>query len=406
MFSRRLAIWGLTAIVLASVFGATNPAQAADNLVPNPSVELAANPAQPDSWQTGYLWGDLDANYQYLNTGYLSAHSVKVTVSRYVTGDAKWYFSSVAVTPGQAYKFSDNYQASVATQVLAVVTKTDNSTQYIGLKDAPVASAWASYADSFTAPAGAASVTVYHLISAVGSLTTDNFSLAANTVSATFNRGLVSLTFDDGWASQATSGTPILNQFGDKATYYIITGSVGDTADGYMTLNQVKTLYRAGNEIGSHSVTHPDLTTLTLKKLDNELSQSKTYLQNKLGALITDFAYPYGAYNAQTTKEVKKYYSSARTSDVGLNAKAGFDPYRIQAEYVTPQTTLADFQGWLTDAKTNNKWLVVMYHQVDVSGSDYAVTPTMLTQQLQALQTSGLAVKTVNQALAELKPQL
>jgi peptidoglycan/xylan/chitin deacetylase (PgdA/CDA1 family) len=404
MFTKRFVAWGLVALIVTSIFSATPAAQAADNLIPNPSVETAANPNQPDNWQAGFLWGDLDATYQYPVAGYQSQKAVKVTVSRYATGDAKWYFSPVAVAPNQTYKFTDNYSANVSTEVIAAVTKTDSSTQYISLHSASATRNWASYTDSFTVPADATTVTIYHALSAVGFLTTDNFSLTA--ISANFNRGLVSLTFDDGWASQATAGAPILSQFGDKATYYIITGSVGDSADGYMTLNQVKALKNGGNEIGSHTVTHPDLTTLTLKKLTAELTQSQTYLQNKLGVAITSFAYPYGAYNAQTTTEVKKYYGSARTSDVGLNAKAGFDPYRVQSEYVTPQTTLADFQGWLTDAKTHNKWLVVMYHQVDLSGSDYAVTPAMLTAQLQALQASGLTVKTVNQALAELQAQL
>ncbi|HSX42396.1 MAG TPA: polysaccharide deacetylase family protein [Candidatus Saccharimonadales bacterium] len=392
-------------LLVLPALGSALPVRAADNLIANPSVELATtNPNQPDSWQTGYLWGDLDASYQYLNTGYQSQHSLKITVSRFVSGDAKWFFDPFAVTPNQAYRFTDSYQASIATQVVAAVTKTDNSTQYIGLKDAPATSAWASYSDTFVAPAAAASVTVYHLINAVGSLTTDNFSLSA--VSSTFNRGMVSLTFDDGWASQASAGAPILNQFNDKATFYIITGVVGHAADGYMTLNQAKALAQAGQEIGSHTVTHPDLTTLSLKRLDQELSQSLNYLKTKVTPVVADFAYPYGAYNAVTTREVKKYYRSARTSDVGLNTKTGFDPYRIQSEYVTPQTTLADFQGWLDQAKNQNAWLVVMYHQVDNSGSAYSVTPALLTAQLQALQNSGLAVKTVAQALTELQAQL
>ncbi len=379
--------------------------QAADNLIPNSSVEIAsANPGLPEQWQTGYIWGDLDANYQYLTTGFNSNRSVNVTVSRYATGDAKWYFNAVSVQPNQAYIFSDSYISTTTTRVLAAVTLTDTSTQYLSLGSAPVSSSWAPFTGSFVAPANAVSASVFHVISSVGSLTTDNFSLTAT--SSHFNRPLVSLTFDDGWASQYTAGWPVVGQFNFKATYYIISGKVGATASGYMSLTQVKALATAGNEIGSHTVSHPDLTTLPLKKLDSELSQSLSYLRRNVTPTITDFAYPYGAYNALTTREVKKYYSSARTSDVGLNTKAGFDAYRIQSEYVTPQTTLADFQGWLTTAQNQHAWLVVMYHQVDNSGSDYAVTPSMLTAQLQALQNSGLPVTTVNQALSELKTQL
>jgi peptidoglycan/xylan/chitin deacetylase (PgdA/CDA1 family) len=173
-----------------------------------------------------------------------------------------------------------------------------------------------------------------------------------------------------------------------------------------MTLTQIKALSQAGHEIGSHTVHHYDLTTLSLAQLRGELSQSLSYLQKKVTRSVSNFAYPYGVYSQLTDQEVRRYYGSARSSDEGLNPKAGFNVYNIRSEYITPQTTLSQFQSWLDEAKNQKKWLVLMYHQVDNSGSDYSVTPTMLAQQLQSLQNSGLVVKTVNQALAELKPQL
>ena len=402
--SRGIIRTWILAVAITSMGLPLHRAKAADNLIPNPSVEVSSSGQTPDQWQTGYLWGNLSASYQYLSTGYQSGRSLKVAVSQYVSGDAKWYFNPVAVSGNQTYRYSDSYQSTVSSHVVVAITKTGGSVAYTQLRDAPSSTNWSLYTDTFATPADASTLTVFHLISGNGSLTTDNFSLT--TVSTGFNRPLVSLTFDDGWQSQSTAGVPILNQFGDKATFYIISGSVGNTASGYMSLAQVRALAQSGFEIGSHTVHHPDLTSLSRKKIDTELSGSLSYLKTNVTPSITNFAYPYGAYNSLTTTEVKKYYSSARTSDVGINTKAGFDVYRIQSQYVTPQTTLNQFQGWLDTARSQNAWLVVMYHQVDTSGSEYSVTPSMLSSQLQALQNSGLIVKTVNEALSELRSQL
>ncbi len=50
-------------------------------------------------------------------------------------------------------------------------------------------------------------MTVYHFIKQNGTLTTDNYSLKPYTPDG-FNRALVSLTFDDGYASTYDNGLP------------------------------------------------------------------------------------------------------------------------------------------------------------------------------------------------------
>lgn len=52
----------------------------------------------------------------------------------------------------------------------------------------------------------------------------------------------------------------------------IISGELTDQPD-YMSLSMVKTLLASGNEIASHSVTHPDLATVSQAALVQEMSQ-------------------------------------------------------------------------------------------------------------------------------------
>jgi peptidoglycan/xylan/chitin deacetylase (PgdA/CDA1 family) len=218
--------------------------------------------------------------------------------------------------------------------------------------------------------------------------------------------GMISVTFDDGWTSQSDNALPILNKYAIPATMYIISGSVDD-APTYMTQAQIKAFANRGDEIASHTVTHVDLTapTTTPAQVTTELSQSKATLQQMFGpSAAIDFASPYGAYNATTTAAVKTYYSTQRNTDEGFNAKAGFDPYNILVQNVVSTTPDATVQGWITSAKTNGTWLVLVYHEVGANiGGDIYNTPTAsLDAHMAAVKNSGLALVTVRQGVEAL----
>lgn len=125
----------------------------------------------------------------------------------------------------------------------------------------------------------------------------------------TFSSPYVSLTFDDGYKSQYTDMLPILEKYGLKGTFYVITGLIG--APHYLNEDQLKELYVRGHEIGSHTVSHPYLTTLKDKTIHWELERSKRFLAEK-GISVKTFSYPYGDYLPRVGDICKKYYIAAR----------------------------------------------------------------------------------------------
>lgn len=214
---------------------------------------------------------------------------------------------------------------------------------------------------------------------------------------------MVSVTFDDGWSSQYSNALPILEKYGVPATMYIISGSI-NTPD-YMSQAQIQAFASRGDEIASHTVTHPDLAKLSAAQLENELARSKATLQQLFGpSAALDFASPYGAYDPATTAAVRKHYASQRNTDVGFNAQAGFDPYNILVQNVDSNTTAATVQGWINSAKANNTWLVLVYHEVGASiGQDIYHTDTaVLDAHLAAVKNSGLPMVTVRQGVETL----
>jgi peptidoglycan/xylan/chitin deacetylase (PgdA/CDA1 family) len=379
------------------------------NPVPNPSVELASanDPTRPDKWVKDN-WGDNAANFEYLNEGHSGNKSVKVTVGGHVDGDAKWFFEDQVLEQGRSYKFNVWYKSNTTPHVVARHLKADGTYSYLEMREpyptATAATEWQQYSEPFTVPVGTQSTTIFFFVASNGWLQTDDYEIAPYQMTG-FTRPLVSLTFDDSFIDNTQTALPVLDQYGFKSTQCYGTEFVEAVEEGRPA---VLTFYNGGHEICSHSVTHPLLTQMTPPQVQFELEHSQDVLESIIGVPVVNFAYPFGDYNFMTNQQAKQYYRSNRTVDEGFNSKDNFDIERIMVQNMLVDTTLTEFQSWLDYAKATNTWLVLVYHRVtteaDIEPFD---TPTpAFVQQMAALNTSGLTVKTYNAALDELVPQL
>ena len=105
--------------------------------------------------------------------------------------------------------------------------------------------------------------------------------------------GVLTIAFDDGNQDQYDYAYPLLQQYGIHATFYVITSDISDFSgnNAYMSIAELQTLQNNGNEIGSHSVDHPDFTSLTDAQIVSECVNSKQTLQS-YGLSAINFAYP------------------------------------------------------------------------------------------------------------------
>lgn len=128
----------------------------------------------------------------------------------------------------------------------------------------------------------------------------------------------VVITFDDGWVSQYRHAFPVLRHFGFTATFFVYTKPIGKDDSLFMNWQQVRELQDAGMTIGSHSRTHPQLTTVDAEKLRDEVENSRKDFQQYLGTEPDLFAYPYGAWNAEAAAAVQAAgYRAARAYPFG-----------------------------------------------------------------------------------------
>ncbi len=377
------------------------------NLLSNPSFETA-NGTMPANWLTSN-WGTNTSAFTYLTTGHTGARSVKTEITAYTNGAANWYYTPITVTAGKTYKYENWFQSNVASEIDAEVTMADGTVQYNYVTTVPANAAWTKVSAQFTAPVGAKSVMVYQILAAKGWVIADDYSLSEYTP-AQLNRAMVSLTFDDGWRTIATNGLPLLNKYGLVSTQYLNSEPIMGGYPDYMTYTQVKAFASAGSELAWHTKTHADLTTLAVAAIDGELTIPSAFLTGtgQPASAFKNFATPYGAYNPTAINEIKKFYRSHRSTDVGYNTKDSFDIYNIKVQNITNTTTPAQVQAWIQQAQNDKTWLVIVYHEVDAAAEDptYAVTPANLDAELNIVKQSGITVKTINAALDEIQAQL
>ena len=373
--------------------------------VPNPSLEIATgNPAMPSSWLKN-SWGTNTPTFAYMNEGRTGSHSVKVTVANYQDGDAKWYFEPQPLERGKDYRFTAWYKTNTVPHVVVRYVKDDGTDRYFGLPrpEPNGTQQWQQYTDTFTMPTDAKAASVFFFLAGNGWVQTDDYSIEPYQFTG-FSRPLVSLTFDDGFEENVTTVLPRLNNKGMKSTQCYATQYIEGVPD---QPDNILAFKNAGHEVCSHTVSHPALTSLDITQLTYELTHSKQYLESVIGQPVTTFSSPYGDYDAAVNTEIKKYYRSHRTVDEGYNSKDNFNPYRIRVQNMLMNTPLAEFQSWLNKAKADKTWLVLVYHRVTPSTPEqFDTLESDFIQQLDALSASGITVKTYNEALDELTPQL
>lgn len=136
--------------------------------------------------------------------------------------------------------------------------------------------------------------------------------------------GHAALTFDDGFDDNLHTLVPILDEFGATATVFVVSGWLGRSlphapASRVLTADEVRELHGHGVEIGGHTASHPDLTTLTFEQAVRELRQARETLEEILGAPVTSTAYPWGRAKAETLRAAEQagYRAAGRVHGEG-----------------------------------------------------------------------------------------
>lgn len=127
------------------------------------------------------------------------------------------------------------------------------------------------------------------------------------------------ITVDDGALDGYTAGAPIFDAHGFDATYAIVVGKVGLSAEEapakpHFSWDQARDLIARGHELANHTWTHSSVRTLSDAKLDAQVIRSSDTIEAETGIRPRIFVYPYGAFSDASAAKLEPLFDMAFTT--------------------------------------------------------------------------------------------
>ncbi|HEY8449075.1 MAG TPA: polysaccharide deacetylase family protein [Bacillota bacterium] len=183
----------------------------------------------------------------------------------------------------------------------------------------------------------------------------------------------VAISFDAAWGADKTPVLlDILDQFGVKTTFFLVSFWVEDYPD------MAREIVRRGHELGLHSATHPDFTTLSKEQIQQELRHNYETIVRVTGFRPKLFRPPFGAYNNRVIETVED--------------EEGFITIQWSVDSLDWKNVSADFivQRVLGAIRPGD---IVLFH------NNAEATPAALPRILERLQADGYAVVPISQLI-------
>ncbi len=195
-----------------------------------------------------------------------------------------------------------------------------------------------------------------------------------------------SFTFDDCMQSQYDYVFPMFEQYGFRGTFFLITGPLDDPWGPYWrygTWPEFIEMSNAGQEMGSHTITHAHLGNLaigdtsTTGTLLYELYQSKKSIERKIpNKKCIVLAYPYSEYDNDVINYTSLFYESARaiSEDPVDSSLSGQDWYTVGSRVIefdslrnSPSDDLDELQAfydYVDNSINQGGWGLLQAHDV------------------------------------------
>ncbi|WP_432006989.1 polysaccharide deacetylase family protein [Streptomyces parvus] len=157
---------------------------------------------------------------------------------------------------------------------------------------------------------------------------------------ASGRRGLVGLTFDDGYADFLDEALPVLRKHGCRATVFVLPGRPGGVnawdplgpRKPLLTHDDIRRVAAAGMEVGSHGLYHQDLTALPDEELRRETADSRALIGDLTGSLPEGFCYPYGFLDRRVTRAARR---------AGYGYACALTPGPLLSRFALPRTHIS-----------------------------------------------------------------
>lgn len=110
---------------------------------------------------------------------------------------------------------------------------------------------------------------------------------------------VIALTFDDGPGPYTAHLLDVLDQYGAKATFFLIGSKVSSQA------NIVRSIHARGHQLGNHSWSHPELPKLPVDQIAGEIDRTNDAIKQATGVTPAILRPPYGAVNGVVLEQLR-----------------------------------------------------------------------------------------------------
>ncbi|MEU9100396.1 polysaccharide deacetylase family protein [Streptomyces sp. NPDC048361] len=154
-------------------------------------------------------------------------------------------------------------------------------------------------------------------------------------------RGLVGLTFDDGYADFTSEALALLRRHECTATVFVLPGLLGATNEWdplgprrpLLDERGIQQAATWGMEVASHGLRHVDLVNADEDTLRREIHESRRLLKELTGHDVRGFCYPYGAVDVRAADAVRA---------AGYQYACAIDPGPLTGRYALPRVHVGE----------------------------------------------------------------
>jgi peptidoglycan/xylan/chitin deacetylase (PgdA/CDA1 family) len=211
----------------------------------------------------------------------------------------------------------------------------------------------------------------------------------------------IMLMFDDGLRGFYENAYPLIKAKNMSATSYIIQDLVGGV--GYMTSEQLQEINNENIDVGNHTKTHTDLTTLTQEQCETEFNSCKNYLDGLgLTRASKHIAYPAGKWNETVIDAMTNVGMSTgrqtKSNAHSITGYAGF-PYLLSVASIANTDSVEDVKSFVDIAVGDKAVCVLLFH--DIVDEDADLSTQWLTSDfaelIEYIDTIGLQTITIDE---------
>lgn len=195
------------------------------------------------------------------------------------------------------------------------------------------------------------------------------------TPTPTATGGVITITFDDGFATTWNNAYPVLRDLGLKGNVAVNPTPIDQGWGDYMTFANLQTLWGAGWAIVNHTMDHQDLTTLSASAMEAEIRDAKAWIVAKGFGPSNVFIVPFHSWGPRERTVIQKYHTYTRGHTIGE-----FSPEKYSTWPVTQPMDITAFEPEFAPYKTaqgrtltmskvkyavdNGLYLDLMFHRV------------------------------------------